>query len=642
MHRDPEQPMRGFRPLAWLALSALSLAVASCRTERDVQRDIARDLLTPAPLAPASSAGPAAPVRPLPVRVYVDQGYRTEVLHWRSSIESQFERANQVLESEFGIRLAVAEIRPWTRSAPSRDLAGALQELAATDEGAGVEWVIGFLPASTPVVPGSLETLGMGRFFGKQLVVRGMVMAEDRQGIERTLRALSEEERERVMVDRRLHRETVVLLHEWAHTLGAFHDRDNDSIMCPRYDRSAFRFSEAQLRILRLSLSRRQSAEPGARADWARAYRAELERDRADAWDEGTVSDALSSASRLESSREPSPRTEPGSPVARTAAADLAAPRAGAAPRTGDLALLAQADLADRLGDPTRAWKLAAPVTARAEEAPYLRTWACYLQRRAGERIDGRCRSTPAVSLAVGAVLFARVLVECGDRPGALAAAARAEKAFAEAPRPAPPVAWAELSDLLAGMGACTAAERNAARAGGQELAQRSVVTCSRTRGRALLPRGAPGVEQDREPAYVEAVLAGRASLDGGRVEDALSAAGALELSYPGAAGGPWLRCAASARTRNGAATAEACRAAERAAPWAVEPVALLGVALGNQGRWSEARDALRRALERDPLDLESWARLGVALEKLGDGAGLEELRRRYREKFGMTLAPEW
>jgi Flp pilus assembly protein TadD len=141
---------------------------------------------------------------------------------------------------------------------------------------------------------------------------------------------------------------------------------------------------------------------------------------------------------------------------------------------------------------------------------------------------------------------------------------------------------------------------------------------------------------------YVEAVLAARASLDGGRVEDALSAAGALERSYPGAAGGPWLRCAASARTRNGDVTAEACRAAERAAPWAVEPVALLGVAAGNQGRWSEARDAFRRALERDPLDLDSWARLGVALEKLGDGAGLEELRRRYREKFGMTLAPDW
>ena len=74
----------------------------------------------------------------------------------------------------------------------------------------------------------------------------------------------------------------------------------------------------------------------------------------------------------------------------------------------------------------------------------------------------------------------------------------------------------------------------------------------------------------------------------------------------------------------------------------AFQPPYLLGVSAGNLGRWSEARDDLRRALERDGTALEVWSRLGIAFERLGDTASLEELRRRYHDRFGIPLVSEW
>jgi Tfp pilus assembly protein PilF len=62
----------------------------------------------------------------------------------------------------------------------------------------------------------------------------------------------------------------------------------------------------------------------------------------------------------------------------------------------------------------------------------------------------------------------------------------------------------------------------------------------------------------------------------------------------------------------------------------------------GDQGRWTEARDHLARALERDEADRDVWAHLATVHRKLGDGAVLEGLERRFRERFGYALRPAW
>ena len=59
------------------------------------------------------------------------------------------------------------------------------------------------------------------------------------------------DEREALFRERRLHKETAVFLHEWAHTLGAFHDRTVDWLMSRTYDEHQALFSESTVGLLR-------------------------------------------------------------------------------------------------------------------------------------------------------------------------------------------------------------------------------------------------------------------------------------------------------------------------------------------------------------------------------------------------------
>lgn len=79
-----------------------------------------------------------------------------------------------------------------------------------------------------------------------------------------------------------------------------------------------------------------------------------------------------------------------------------------------------------------------------------------------------------------------------------------------------------------------------------------------------------------------------------------------------------------------------------RWAPFAFEPVYVLGMVAGAEGRWTEARDLLRRALEREERERDVWERLGMVYGKLGDAAELDALDRRHRARFGVPLRPSW
>ncbi|BDG01889.1 hypothetical protein [Anaeromyxobacter oryzae] len=628
-------------------LCLLLLLVTACwRTKADIQRDYARTL-APARLATAPAA---AAVRALPVRIYVADDYRAETLRWRERIEAQLARANQILEAQFGVRLVAKETLPWARSGRETGLAAALGDLVAKDPAADVEWVVGFV-SSSELFSGSHEQLGMARIFGRHLVLRGVISTDEAAALRETLDALSDRERDALLRERQLHRETAVFLHEWAHTLGAFHERDDESILSPRYHPSAAAFSAVAARIVRLGLDQRAAAASDGHA-WGRAYRAEVERGRAAAWDEATVAEALALADALEAQGPPAPP-----PSAARAAADLPipappaassplaiAPAATSAP--GDEgAALSLAETNDRLGDAARAWRAVEPVAARHPERGYLQEYACHLRRKAEPSAPatraacGTGRKLPATEASV---LFSRVLVERGDRPGAVAALRRAEAAFAKATPPPPAAAWGELALALSVVGSCTAAERAAARAPSATGSRSAVSVCARTRIQAALPAADPSVDLEREPEYVDAVLRGRSDVDAGRVAAARSAAAALEAAFPRAPGGPLVRCLAEARGGDPAAMRAACAAADRAAPRAPEPPFVLGVVAGHEGRWPDARDHLRTALERDQDDEGTWARLGAVYEKLGDAKELERLDVRYRTRFGRTLRPWW
>jgi hypothetical protein len=90
--------------------------------------------------------------------------------------------------------------------------------------------VVGFV-SSLRVFTAAQEDLGRACMFCRHFVLRGMFSAAESDAIDRALPLLSCAERENLARERRIHKETALFLHEWAHTLGAFHDRSPRSVM---------------------------------------------------------------------------------------------------------------------------------------------------------------------------------------------------------------------------------------------------------------------------------------------------------------------------------------------------------------------------------------------------------------------------
>src|SRR5712671_4197053 len=264
-------------------LACAAIAAACWKSPRDLQRDYAQSL-RPAPIGAQSRA--TGPVRSLRVRAYADPEYQAQTPRWSERIREQIDRANATLETEFGVRLELEATRTWRRADRFEPLDKALEELAAADGGADVDWVIGFAPALA-FASAAHEQLGMGALFGRHLVVRGMFSLEETRALESVLDQLPREERDALLRERRLHKETAVLLHEWAHTLGAFHEHTTGSLMSPMYEPSQSGFSPGIVRLLLVSLEQRSARDDAGLSRWAAAYRDEV-RSSTTVWDEET------------------------------------------------------------------------------------------------------------------------------------------------------------------------------------------------------------------------------------------------------------------------------------------------------------------------------------------------------------------
>src|SRR5205823_11424793 len=121
--------------------------------------------------------------------------------------------------------------------------------------------------------------IGIAQLFGRHLVLRGMFSAAETDALNRALNLLASEYREALGRERRLHKETAVLLHEWAHTLGALHENPRESLMTPTYDVAQSSFSPEAARLVEIGLRNRNDF-----AAWGKAYKAALD-DSGASWD---------------------------------------------------------------------------------------------------------------------------------------------------------------------------------------------------------------------------------------------------------------------------------------------------------------------------------------------------------------------
>jgi hypothetical protein len=595
--RTPRRTNLGYdsRRVRTRLASVSFLLLASCglwRTEKDVQRDYAKTL-RPAEVTPEPAVA-SGPVRSFRVRAYADPEYRAQTLRWSKRIEDQVARANRLLEPRFGARLELVEVRAWERKVRAGELSGALDELLALDPGTDVDWVLGFI-SSLPMFSASQEQLGLATYFGRHVILRGMDSLAESQYARSALDQLSENEREDLLRARRLHKETSVLLHEWAHTLGAFHEREPASIMFPAHDRSQAGFSPVSSEVIALGLRSREHGEKRARAAWGREYRALVEKHAASAWDTETREGAL---------------------------------------RSSIAALGVDAEIAASSRAPPRD----TPQPAGANEAR-LRCEAAVRQARHDPQTFETCRTAAAAPGAPLELVLAvpQLLVERNELRAARQAIADAEAVLAK--READSRYWARVAQLYAGIEACTDAERVASRLPASSGTRKQIFAdCTRSRRWAGLHRAGGVVPIEREPEYVELVALGRRDIEDRKFDRARQRASDLGKIYPAAPGAQILLCYLQGRAQASAKGAEACAAAAAVDDEAVIPQWMLGTIAADQGRFDEAHVRLGRALELEDSRAEIWTRLAEVERRRNDSTALAALRSRYRERFGLDL----
>jgi len=224
------------------------------KTPAGHERDAARHLLpgrfdlTPAPGRPAE-------VRVVRLRVYADDDYRT-LLSWQKRLRAQIERINAVAEPVFAAHFEIESIRDWKRSHRAMALDPILAELQALDPARDVSCVIGLV---TPMrgVTTSVHQIGDAAILSRHFVLRGMDDEQELLALDREFSLLDPAERQSVYGERKAHKEVVIFLHEWGHTLGLLHHEDPAVIMNPSYDPHQAAFSPFEQGQINLVLGRR-------------------------------------------------------------------------------------------------------------------------------------------------------------------------------------------------------------------------------------------------------------------------------------------------------------------------------------------------------------------------------------------------
>jgi hypothetical protein len=244
-----------------MKLVALVVMVSGClmtrhfgagKTASEAQHEQAASMTPPALVADDEWTGKVEVEK---IRVWADDDFRAQNVHWRQAFDEQLGYANEILAATFGVRLE-AEYREWSHHAPGDTLDAVLRDLHELDDGNGVFTVIG-LTSSLPLVASSFETIGMACTPGRHVVLRGYADVFERQAFDRAFHELKASEREAMYAARRKHKTATVLLHELGHNFGAPHTDEADTIMNPSYAVHASAFDPKSRDLIRTNLAER-------------------------------------------------------------------------------------------------------------------------------------------------------------------------------------------------------------------------------------------------------------------------------------------------------------------------------------------------------------------------------------------------
>jgi hypothetical protein len=218
----------------------------SGKSAKEAQHDMAADLTPPVLVADDERGGE---VKVAHIRVWADDEYRAQNVHWERTFGDTLDYANEVLGPLLGMKLE-AEYHAWQHHAPGNTLSQDLDELEQQDPGDGVVTVIG-LTSSQGLTSATFEELGLASTPGNHMMLRGYADTEERAIFERYFEKLTPEEREHMYVARRRHKGAALLLHEFGHNLGAPHSVAADTLMYPIYSDHSAAFDPDSRTIMR-------------------------------------------------------------------------------------------------------------------------------------------------------------------------------------------------------------------------------------------------------------------------------------------------------------------------------------------------------------------------------------------------------
>ncbi|HEY5952081.1 MAG TPA: tetratricopeptide repeat protein [Kofleriaceae bacterium] len=598
-----------------MRLALLCLFVVGCGGGQ-IQERKAADVSKLGPATLEATKPREGEPRDVKTRVWVDATIRATP-NWKDTISDQIDYANQLLVPLLGARIKVEAFKDWDRKG---DPHGALEELAKTDAGKEAIWVIGYV-APSDTASKAMTELGNAQLLGKHVIVRGW-SDKDTDTLLMTLTDLKQAERTEVLAAHKRHKQTVVLLHFLARTLGAIGENDPTWIANPTYSAKQASFADRTRDIMQTAIDRKLSDD--ATPAIAKELLEKIAKEEWGGWIAGDRDEVTQQLTAIVNAGKQG-EAAPDVPMAALEQFE----RIKVLVRKGDMAN-ATAELENLL--------VAYPGNAQIYEMK------CELllvkpgvkdksTRAACARVSELAPSDPSPHFAV-----AYALVREKDIAGARAELETAAIKIATL-RQGNTEQWKKLIGFYSQLGSLTWTEEAIAMA--KLDADPMAAEIKSTRARYGVPKGAKFVKPEDEAALVGAVREALQLVYANKFAEAAKQLAAGEKKWPGAPGFAAVRCDLALRQTQLDAARAACSKALAADPnesWALYLSGVIALKDTSATGTKLGIDKLKKAIAADPELGQAWRTLAKAYARAKDDAALDQLRKDYAAKFNQPL----
>jgi len=596
------------------ALVLFVVAVAACggpQIKEPSAVDVSKHLPTTLEAAKAREGDP----RTVKIRVYVDPGVRA-LPKWKEEITEQLDYASQLLTPLIGARLSVEEFKDWARAGEPREALRALIEL---DKGDDATWVVGYIVANDAASK-AMSELGDSRVLGKHVIVRGWAETPETEALADKLPDLKESERAEVLGAHRRHKQSVILLHHLAITLGGIYETDPAWILHPTYSEKQSSFADRTRELLTLSIDSRLAENPTV--EIAKQLLASIEKSEWGGWIAANRDEVTTTL-----------RNTIDAGKAGKTASDIPTAAYDHITRIKELAKRGNTEAAlSDLDNLLSAYPGNASMHILKCEIHLVKPGVTDKGTRAAcNRVSELAPGDPSPHIAVG-----EALAKAGEIKAARAELAQAEGKIANLPADAE-TAWRRVIAIYQTMGSLTWTEEAIVRA---KLDKDPIaVSLAQTRARYGVPRGTKLVAPEQEAALVSAVKKALELVYASKYADAEKALAAADKSWPGAPGLAAARCDLALRTGQIEQARAACQRALSVDPNESWALYLSGVlALRDPSGTKAGIDHLKKAIAVDPELGQAWRTLAKAYSRSKDKAAFDQLAKDYQARFGQNL----